>query len=462
MARIIDLSNPYVLTETGDEVEKVLGLPFRAVQMDETEKAQLHENVGLPEADDTPTEGSTNLVTSGGVYAWVLQQIQALKTVSGIAITTPPTKTLYRVGEALDLSGIVVTATYTDGTTADVTGECVFSPAAGDTLSGNAATQISATYRTATASMYVNVTTPYIDLHSDSAFTLKPYNTSKNWDGTLETSTNGSSWTEWTGSELTAGSYAGEYHIMVRGTGNTKITGSNENRRWVLGGSGVKCSGDVTMLLDYQNPGSVTLANSGLYALFYGQAALIEAPQLSLASVPQQGYAQMFYECTNLPETPILPARTIGNTGCAYMFSGCSALEIAHDVEAETIDSSGCASMFALCTSLQTAPAFKAKTIGSQGIYGAFSACTALTRIPVLRPTVLAATCYKQMFRGCSAVKLSATKTGAYQYEYRIPAEGTGTPATDALLDMFANTGGTFTGTPTINTVYYTDHAPVA
>ena len=32
---------------------------------------------------------------------------------------------------------------------------------------------------------------------------------------------------------------------------------------------------------------------------------------------------------------------------------------------------------------------------------------------------------------------------------------GTGTTATDALTDMFTSTGGTFTGTPEINTTYY-------
>ena len=38
---------------------------------------------------------------------------------------------------------------------------------------------------------------------------------------------------------------------------------------------------------------------------------------------------------------------------------------------------------------------------------------------------------------------------------------GDGTDAEDALSDMFFGTGGTFTGTPTINTTYYTDHQPV-
>ena len=47
---------------------------------------------------------------------------------SGIAVTTQPTKTTYYIGEAFDPAGMVVTATFADDTTADVTEDCTFSP----------------------------------------------------------------------------------------------------------------------------------------------------------------------------------------------------------------------------------------------------------------------------------------------------------------------------------------------
>ena len=59
------------------------------------------------------------------------------------------------------------------------------------------------------------------------------------------------------------------------------------------------------------------------------------------------------------------------------------------------------------------------------------------------------------MFNGCTKIKLSSTQTEEYTQEYRIPTFGAGTTAIDALTDMFTNTGGTFTGTPSINTTYY-------
>lgn len=47
---------------------------------------------------------------------------------SSVAVTHAPTKTTYNVGETFDPTGLVVTATYADGTTEDVTDGCTFSP----------------------------------------------------------------------------------------------------------------------------------------------------------------------------------------------------------------------------------------------------------------------------------------------------------------------------------------------
>lgn len=40
---------------------------------------------------------------------------------TSIAVTTPPTKTTYTVGESFESAGMVVTATYEDGTSSVVT-----------------------------------------------------------------------------------------------------------------------------------------------------------------------------------------------------------------------------------------------------------------------------------------------------------------------------------------------------
>ena len=84
-----------------------------------------------------------------------------------------------------------------------------------------------------------------------------------------------------------------------------------------------------------------------------------------------------------------------------------------------------------------------------------FQGCTSLTQAPALPAITLASECYDSMFYGCTSLKLSSTQTDEYMQEYRIPVSGTGTSASNALTNMFTSTGGTFTGTPEINTTYY-------
>lgn len=53
---------------------------------------------------------------------------------------------------------------------------------------------------------------------------------------------------------------------------------------------------------------------------------------------------------------------------------------------------------------------------------------------------------------------MTSTKaTDSYTIAYRIPSAGEGTSDQDSLTNMFTDTGGTFVGTPEINTTYYLD-----
>lgn len=68
---------------------------------------------------------ATQLVEVSGA---LLYEVDLMIT-EGIAVTTQPTKKSYYIGEAFDPAGMVVTATFADDTTEDVTDDCTFSPA---------------------------------------------------------------------------------------------------------------------------------------------------------------------------------------------------------------------------------------------------------------------------------------------------------------------------------------------
>ena len=195
----------------------------------------------------------------------------------------------------------------------------------------------------------------YLTFSSSTSFTLKIYNRTKHWDGTIEYFASDKTWTVWDGTTtLSAVSDDGEYVLYLRGSGNTVITGNSINYRWVLTGTDIKCIGNIENLLGYDT------VESGAHPIMADYC-----------------YFNMFHGCTNLTQAPALPA------------------------------------------------------------------------------TTLSTHCYDGMFYGCTSLKLSTTQSDEYTQEYRIPSFGDGVTATNAFVDMFTNTGGTFTGTPKINTTYY-------
>lgn len=68
--------------------------------------------------------GTTNGQYTDSDVASKSQTTAAPKTLVSIALTTAPTKTTYNVNEAFSLAGAVITATYSDESTADVTASC--------------------------------------------------------------------------------------------------------------------------------------------------------------------------------------------------------------------------------------------------------------------------------------------------------------------------------------------------
>ena len=304
----------------------------------------------------------------------------------------------------------------------------------------------------------------YLTFSSPNSFTLAVGDATKHWDGTMEYSTDASTWSTWDGMTTLSSATSGSDNVLyLRGTGNTKIGYLDEDYTleyipWVINGTDVRCDGNIEALLDYatveagQHP---TMAGDCFAGLFMGCTALITPPALPATTLATYCYAYMFQGCTSLTQAPALPATTLASECYYYMFYGCTALTQAPALPATTL-AAGCYNgMFESCTSLTQAPSLPATTLEILCYQHMFNGCSALTQVPALPATTLEIYCYAYMFDGCTSLKFSTTKTDEYTQEYRIPSSGTGTTTTNALSDMFASTGGTFKGTPKINTTYY-------
>jgi hypothetical protein len=327
----------------------------------------------------------------------------------------------------------------------------------------------------------------YLTFQSTGSFTLKTANNQKNWNGTLYYSTDTTNWNVWSGT-TTLNSVGNK--LYLRGTGNTIITGSSSNYRWVLTGSNIECIGNIENLLDYEtvalgshpamadscyrnmfrdctalttapNLPATTLAYYCYCGMFYGCTGLTTAPSLPATILAEGCYYYMFSDCTALTTAPNLPATTLASH-CYYgMFDGCTGLTTAPSLPATTLADECYSNMFYGCTGLTTAPSLPATILAECCYYYMFGGCTGLTTVPSLPATTLADYCYQYMFRDCTALKVSTTQTETYQYAWRIPKSGTGTTATNWNYGMLFYTGGTFKGEPSIDTTYYVENPPV-
>ena len=255
----------------------------------------------------------------------------------------------------------------------------------------------------------------HLTFSSPNSFTLATKQATKSWDGTIEYSTDAVSWSIWDGATTLS---AADGKLYIRGLNNTQITGAktaqyHNHNAWVLAGSDISCSGSIENLLDYK------------------QATYYQHPTMDAYC-----FKGIFASCTSLTTAPELPATILSENCYESMFYGCTSLTTAPELPATVVVNSCYAEMFQKCTNLETLPALPATDMGF---------C-----------------CYNYMFADCTKIKLSTTQTDEYQNPYRIPTTGDGKEYNgDSRTNMFLRTGGTFTGTPTINTTYYTSNTIV-
>ena len=256
-----------------------------------------------------------------------------------------------------------------------------------------------------------------LEFVSDTPFSIKAgwsKITGNVWDGTMQY-TNGRGWKTWNSEEIQSSELDGKYFLYLRGINNHRVTDEKDedygSTSWKLSGNSISCNGNIEKLLDWQtvqageHPG---MSNSCFEDMFQACKALITAPDLPSIDLEDSCYSSMFSGCTNLITAPALPATTLASSCYQFMFAGCASL-------------------------------------------------TTLHRLPA---TDLPYSCYDRMYAGCKKIKLSSEKTEQYSVPFRIPPQGTAAiSGSFAVNQMFYGTGGTFTGTPEINTTYYMDES---
>ena len=239
---------------------------------------------------------------------------------------------------------------------------------------------------------------------SENSFSLSNANGQKNWDGTIEYSIDNINWQTWNGESINGGQNGNYYRLYLRGSNNTKLSGGQENSRFIFVGTKIKCTGNFQNLLSYQSTSLTSLAPSAFQYLFTRCHNIDFNIILPFTTLANYCYANMFSYCTSLTTMPELFATTLANYCCQQMFSGCTSLVTAPELPATTLANYCYSYMFSGCTSLTTAPELSATTLAPNCYADMFNGCTSLTAAPELPATTLAANCYSRMFYGCTSL----------------------------------------------------------
>ena len=144
---------------------------------------------------------------------------------------------------------------------------------------------------------------------------------------TLETSTNGSTWTTYTvWDTITLDNIWDKIYFRNTNENGSAFNSYDNNYRFQMTWS-IAASGDIGYLI---NKNSVTAYTNThiFYNLFYQCSSLTSCPRLPATTITQLCYNGMFYWCTNLETLPTLPATTLQDGCYGSMFRWCSKIKV--------------------------------------------------------------------------------------------------------------------------------------
>lgn len=175
------LTSPTKTSYAAGEALDLTGIAVKAKFSDGTEQDITSECTFSPANGTVLYEDTSEVVASwkyGGAITYTRKQpITVKRVLTGISITTAPTKKDYVKGESLNLSGMVVTATFNSGATEEVTSLCTSNPVGGAVLTDTGSKPVTISYAengvTKTATFIISVTAPIYGVEWDGTSSTK-------------------------------------------------------------------------------------------------------------------------------------------------------------------------------------------------------------------------------------------------------------------------------------------------
>ena len=211
------------------------------------------------------TDGTTAVTiqyTEGGVTKTAEQAITVVHRLESIAVTTQPTKATYEYGDTFSSSGMVVTATYSDGATANVTGYTT-SPSTMSKV-GEQTVTVSYTERGVTKTTTLSVT-----VERKSIATVPSQSGTLTYTGSAQSPI----WSNYNAEQLTiggvtSGTNAGSYNATFTPNANYRWSDGSTTAKsvsWTIGkaAGSLSLSADTLSLDSTTTSGAITVTRAG-------------------------------------------------------------------------------------------------------------------------------------------------------------------------------------------------------
>ena len=174
-------------------------------------------------------------------------------------------------------------------------------------------------------------------------------------DVTLQTSTDGTNWNEYTlNTPITLDNIGDKVYFRNAKTAS-EVNGFSVSvtdcYKFEVYGS-IAASGNVMSLVDKNCETTTIPCDYCFCRLFEICQALTSAPELPATTLSEYCYTYMFRNCTSLTTAPELPAPTLANYCYDTMFNDCCSLTTAPELPATTLPSYCYQRMFSNCISL--------------------------------------------------------------------------------------------------------------
>lgn len=209
----------------------------------------------------------------------------------------------------------------------------------------------------------------------------------------LETSTDGTTWTAYTvGTTIPLANVGDHVDFRAVSTNSQFATSTSNYYTFSLSGK-IAASGGISYLLNKDGTDNIPAAHT-FRNLFRNQTALTRAPDLDVLSASGNDCCNAMLMGTSITNPPKMPESYVAWGACFGLMQDCLQLTAAPELPAMKLADFSYGALMMGCTALSSAPELPAREIYNSTYNSLLKSCANVHELPVLHLTRLTTNCF--------------------------------------------------------------------